>query len=394
MAKSKARTGVPTVNFSSLAFFKRHEKRYEMIWRILGRRWTNIFVEAAWAIEAIPGANHGALKIVLTEDQKKRMLPHLAAADFFRASYLPPGDYDDVHATGAKRTGMDVRIADFKARYLDKNEQNEQNPNKRYKFGRITCLVGMRPRQVAQVNKRGDVNPMDGTVEETIADLSPNVRNHPWVQEEMRKLDDPRPVSTSVEDQDLWWGPFETECKLMVLSWLKAFDGNLDVLVDDLIEEEQIFPDVPARTFGSITLRLPDGTEVLVLNAPAVERPQGAPRPTTLSTTAYWLDNYSPVFGASLVTISSPYHWERVTRDFEYAMHQVRPDVTVFCISRGEPKPMNGFNQAMGEVAHQLVKAVEEMLALLPDRVAAEMRRDFERMRREVHEYLTASAQS
>src|SRR5215213_491336 len=84
MRKTKARTVVPTVNFSSLAFYKRHEFRYEAMWRLLGRRWTDLISEAAWAIEAIPGANHGALNIVLSDDQKKRILPHQRDMDFFR----------------------------------------------------------------------------------------------------------------------------------------------------------------------------------------------------------------------------------------------------------------------------------------------------------------------
>lgn len=355
----------PQINFSALAFFQQMQEKYKALWRILGREWTTLLDEAAWASRAIPGPNHGSIKYPLTAEQKKAMLPILAEMTFFRALKLPPGVYDELDPTGAKWAGVLQRIIAIVENYL-KPSATESDANKRYSFRRITCHVGMRPRQI--VLKDGTT--MDGRVEDIIEQLSPNVLKNAWVQSELLKLKDPRPQATSDEDRDLWWGPFATECLLMVLAWIIAYDGDVEVVDYELIDEEQMFPEVPARTFASITLRLPDGTEVLVLNAPAVERPHGAPRPTTASITEYWLKHYSPPLGAKIVCVSGPTHGYRVSRDFESKMHAVRPDLTVFGVSRAAAKPMDVFNNALAEAVWLLVKAFEEVNVLLP----AEMR--------------------
>jgi hypothetical protein len=264
--------------------------------------------------------------------------------------------------TGAKYKGMVDRVADIVDRYLTVTD-----PNRAYKFGRITCQVGMRPRQIALE----DGTMMDGTVEDIIAGLSQGVRDNPWVQHELSKFQDPdRPAGTGQHDKDLWWGPFSTEAKLIMLGIIKAYDGNARVVNFERIHEGAIFPEVPARTWASAEMILPDGTPVLVLNAPAVKRSHGDARPTTKSSTDYWLDHYSPEFGASIVGVSGPTHGYRVMHVFERTLHVRRPDVTVLGISRPAVDGWAVFNNALAEAIWLTVKAFEELNSLLPAEVA------------------------
>jgi hypothetical protein len=342
----------PTINYSALAFFMANQNRYRELWEVLGRNWATLPFEAAWARVTIPGKNHGSIKITLTEAQKKAMLPILASMGFFKELKLGPGTYDELHVTGAKYKGMRDRVADI-VRRLNRGD---------YKFGRITCQVGQRPRQIALK----DGTPMDGTIEEIIAGLSPNVLRNPWVQREIAKLSDHgRPAGTSDEDRDLWWGPFATEYELMILAFIIAYDGDVEVGEYEAIEEAQRFENIPARTFASCTLTLPDGTPVLVLNAPAVEREHGDPRPTTTSSTEYWLERYSPKDNAKIVGVSGPTHGYRVIHDFEINLHKVKPGVTVHGMSRPAGNPMAVINNALGEAVFLLIKAWDEVSDLM-----------------------------
>lgn len=333
------------VNFSALAFYREFAGIYQDIWSILGRQWNNLASETVWSRDTIPGKDHGLLKIELTNQQREALLPLLSTMGFFRACRLNRGTYDELDITGAKYDAMRRRIKAVVDRMAD------PDPRQQVSFGRIVGLFGHRPRTDWQ----------DGSVETIYAGLSDAVKQHPWVQEQMALMQLPDPTA-------MWNGAFATEHELGILAFIVATDGNIAVEPADPFTDETSLPGIPPRLVASRTLRLSDGTPVIVLNAPAVTRPHGDPRPTTISTTEYWLSLFTPVRGGRVVALSGKTHWYRVIGDFERLLHRYFHDITVCGMSESagdSGEVMAVINNALAEAVWLLQKAYEELLECL-----------------------------
>lgn len=334
-------------NFSALEFYSRYAGLYKRLWEVLGRAWTSLPAEVVWARENIPGKSHGVLNIELTDQQRAALLQILAEMEFFDALELAPGDYDELDVTGAKFQAMVRRVSDLRQKFLSGT----------YRFKRIVCMAGQRPREGYQQSAGGTQVRIDGTLDEIKAELTGDVLRNDWVQGELRNY-----FPADPEDQ-LWRGPFATEFELMILAWLIAYDGDVVVSYYQPTDDSSSLPGIPRRTTESCTLTLPDGTQVLVLNCPAVERPHGDPRPTTTSTSDYRLKNHPPVWEAVTVGVSGPTHYRRVLHDLETQVHAVRPDVTVLGMARSADDPEKVLNNALAEAVWLLVKAYQELLS-------------------------------
>lgn len=332
------------VNFSALAFYSEYAGVYRDMWTVLGRTWTTLAAESVWARETIPGKEHGLLKIELTNDQRTALMPLLRTMQFFRGLKLAGGVYDELSITGAKFRAMRERTGVINHRLI------VEDPKQKVSFDRIVFQIGHRPRM-----------DYDGSVEEIYASLTNAVKSHPWVIEQMQLMQQPDPL-------EMWNGAFATEYNLGILAFIIATDGNIQVESFEPCSDEADLPGIPPRTTASCTLRLPDGTPVIALNGPAVKRPHGDPRPTTISNTNYWLDHYTPKRGGKIVTVSGKTHWYRVIGDFERQLHQRFPDITVFGMSSGAASTDEAYavlNNALAEAVWLLQKAYEEVIGCL-----------------------------
>lgn len=341
------------VNFSALGFFRKYEGVYKDLWAVLGRTWVNLASETVWSRDTIPGPQHGELKVELTDAQRTALMPLLSKMGFFRACNLRGGTYDEMHVTGAKFPAMCRRAKMLVDRLA------VTDPKQQIRFGRITSLNGQRPRQ--DVDKGGNL--FDGSVEEIYAQLSPAVKANKWVRLQMELMNEPNPTA-------MWHGAFATEFELAVLAFIIATDGAARVVGGESNSEPSNLPGIPKRALANLTVELPDGTLVLVLNGPAVMRPHAPnePRPTTLSTTQYWLDRYTPKRGGKIATMSGKTHWYRVICDFERLLHKQFPDISVsgFSESAGDSaEALAVLNNALGEAVWLLQKAYEELLECL-----------------------------
>jgi hypothetical protein len=327
--------------FSARGFVAKQEKRYAAIWASLGWEWNNWFFAAAKAVNAIPGPEHGQLnpQFSITADQHEDVFLQLSDMGWFTGLPLRRGVYDYLLIMGAKYQAMVTRGIMLKER-LDKTERQE-----RITFRKMFALSGQRPRG----------NKIDGTVEEIYGGLTNEVRVHPWVKAQMLLMQND-------DAYDEFGGAFATEFELMTLSIIVAYNGTVQVGNDVSCYDESL-PDVPPRTVESCTITLPQGVEILVINAPAVERPYGPPRPTSISTTKYLIEKYG-LTGGTVVVVTVRVHGRRMLGDSERTIHQIDPSVTVIgyaaSISQGDARDF--FAQALGETVNQLVKAVEEFL--------------------------------
>lgn len=359
-------------NFSPLAFVSQHQGIIADVWSVMDRTWVNLAFELGWALDAIPAGEHGKLKIELTDAQRYAIVPLLADMEFFRGLDLRAGSYDELHITGAKFAAMVARV-----RYIKKRiEKGLESPRFRIEIGRWVGIFGQRPRTDWQ----------DGTVADTYSALSDAVKAHPWVagQMELQATLERQMVQEKYDADDLseltadgvveppsteWRGAFATEFELGILALIIAYDGEVEVGEYEASHEDlPQLPGVPKHTVASCTVTLPDGTPVVVLNAPAVIRPKGAPRPTTISGAKYWLTRYAPVKGAKIVAVSGKTHWYRVIGDFERLVHHYHPDVTVFGLSESAVDSLSVFNNALAELVWLMQKAYDELIFNLTGR--------------------------
>lgn len=316
-----------TRHYTGTAFFSRNIGNYRKLWQIIGRDWTDLATEAAWAVENIPGAHHGDLKIELSSSQRSSMLPVLTDMEFFDAATFPPGSFDELSVSGAKFNGMLGRWRDLRM-LLDTDY---------YRFRRVTCLYGVRLRR----------DELDGTLEEIIESIPVGALGNPWVHRELG-LD----------------VPFQTEWHLGILAVIIAYNGDVAVYPYEPSGDTTHLPDVPFREAAAVTLRLPDDTRVLALNCPAIKRPGKASAPTTDSTTQYWLEHYPPVPNATVAMVFGPTHWYRQASTAEARIQGLRPDIELFAISRPAPD---------ADRERLLPNALAEAVWLLKQAAAAEV---------------------
>jgi hypothetical protein len=347
-------------NFSALAFFSEHEGIVRDVWTVLGRPWSNLASELEWALREIPAGEHGKLKMELTDEQRKALLPLLSKMKFFRGLDPNAGEYGELHLTGAKYDAIVARIRNVRRRV----EKGVADKRFRLKIGRWIGIFGQRPRTDWQ----------DGSCAKIYSSLTDKVKQHPWViaqwELELAKVEDANRYRERLEELpdgfDEWSGGFATEFHLGILAFIVAYDGDVEV-GEYVASHEDLpqLPGVPKHTVASCTLILPDGTPVVVLNAPAVIRKMGAPRPTTVSGAEYWLKFYTPEPGATIVAVSGKTHWLRVIGDFEYLVHRTSPDVSVSGMSEAAVDSMAVLNNALAELVWLMQRAYNEIQSIL-----------------------------
>lgn len=337
-------------HYNALGFVQEHQQRYRAIWETLGWKWGNLYFAAAQAVNSIPGEEHGVLNpnFVIDDEQFEAIFAQLKDMKWFGGLQLRPGKYDHLLMTGAKYNAMVLRAVTLMNRLYKEGAK----PSEMVQFGKIFGLFGQRPRQARDRN--GGV--VDGTVEEIYASLTDVVKAHPWVVEQMALMELP-------DAHDEWAGAFATEFEMGILSLIVATNGELTVGNPVPCYDTEALPGVPLRTVESITLTLRDGTEIIAINAPAVERQYGAPRPTSLSTTQHWMEHYGVEPGDTVVAITVRVHGRRIVGDVERLIHGIDPSISVLGYVEGiTVNHREFFPQAIGETVNQLVKAVEESL--------------------------------
>jgi hypothetical protein len=365
-------------NYSGRAYVAEQEPRYKALWRAFGWDWRNRYFAAAHAVNTIPGRDHGELNpnFHYTDDQRDEAMVQLADMGWFKGLPIRPGVYDTLLIMGAKYGAMVNRTIMLRARL------NKTKPSEVVRFKRIYALSGQRPREDVDRNGRT----IDGTVEEIYASLSDAVRNHPWVEAQMSLMD----RANAYEE---FGGAFATEFELMVLSFLVAYNGNVDIHSHVRVNDAVTLDGVPLRKVESCTITLPgadgeDAFEVIVINAPAVERPYGDPRPTSISTTKHLIEHYG-LSGGTVVVVTVRVHGRRMLGDSERTIHSIDPSINVIGYADSiEGDVLEYFPHALAEAVNQLVKAVEEELNDL--RPAGSRRLDL----KQVREYLDRLYQS
>lgn len=339
-------------NYSGRSYVAEQGPRYKAMWRAFGWDWSNRYFAAAFAINTIPGREHGELNpsFEYTPEQRDDAMIQLTDMGWFKGLPLRPGLYDTLLIMGAKYGAMVNRGIMLKAR-LDKAKKNEA-----VRFRKMYALSGQRPRTDADRNGRT----IDGSVNEIYDSLSKEVRAHPWVRSQMALMN----TSNAFEE---FGGAFATEFELMILSIIVAYNGKVEVGTYVPSNDTEALDGVPLRTVEScpLTLHSADGTEtfeVIVINAPAVERPYGPPRPTSISTTRYLIENYG-LSGGTVVVVTVRVHGRRMLGDSERTIHSIDPSINVVGYADSiEGNTLEYFPHALAESVNQLVKAVEEEL--------------------------------
>jgi hypothetical protein len=252
---------------------------------------------------------------------------------------LWPRTYDHLLMTGAKFRAMIDRAVTMLTRL-----GRDIGTRKQVIFRHIWGLFGQRPRE----------DKIDGTVEQIYAKLSNNVKQHPWVVAQMELMNRP-------DRRELFKGAFATEFELGILSLIVAANGDLTVGEYVAANDTISLPGVPLRTVESCTLTLNDGTTIVVVNAPAVERSYGPPRPTSTSSTKHLVENYGIREGETVVVVTVRIHGIRIVGDVEREIHALYAGIEVCGYSQGvDGDPKEFFNHSLAETVNQLVKSVEE----------------------------------
>lgn len=339
-------------NYSGRSFVAEQEPRYKALWEVFGWNWVNRYFAAAFAVNTIPGRDHGELnpEFHYTNEQRDAAMVQLADMGWFKGLPIRPGVYDTLLIMGAKYSAMVNRTIMLRAR-LDKTDKQQT-----VRFRKVYALSGQRPRQDRDRNGRT----IDGSVEEIYASLSNEVRAHPWVQAQMSYMGD----DNAYEE---FGGAFATEFELMILSFIVAYNGAVEITDFAAATDTETLEGIPPRNIESCTLTLhragdTEAFEVIVINAPAVERPQGPPRPTSISTTRHLIEHYG-LSGGTVVVVTVRVHGRRMLGDSERTIHAIDQSINVIGFADSiEGNTLEYFPHALAESVNQLVKAVEEEL--------------------------------
>lgn len=340
------RSFVAPINYAALPWVLRHSGQYHAIWEILGWEWNGPLHAAARAINEIHGMEHGTLHpdFQLRPEQRQAILEQLYDMGWFDGLPLEPGLYGNGLLMGAKYQAMRTRAQSLLKR-LSLTDRGQA-----VRFRRQFGLFGQRPR----------TDQLDGTAAAIFANLREETQNHPWVREQMALME-------RRDAYDLWGGAFATEFELGILALLDASASEGEVAFRDyeLCRDNTSLPGVPPRTVNSVTLVLPNGSHLVAVNAPAVERPGKPPRPTSDSVAQHWLKHYDVESGDMVVVVTVRVHGRRMLGDIERRIHSIEPGVNVFGYAEIVDEPEKFFNHALGEASIMLVKAVGELLATL-----------------------------
>jgi len=145
-------------------------------------------------------------------------------------------------------------------------------------------MVGQRLRWKDAYGERSVPEIYDMVAQASGADIDELMRRSPWMQAEARKQQ---------RENDDWSGPYATELEIGRLCTEAFFRDLIDwdnyavSITEDATANEQTYEFkgetrvVPPRSESVVTYHLKNGTQAHVLNAAAVARTRGVPRPTS-----------------------------------------------------------------------------------------------------------------
>lgn len=332
--------------YSAAQFLDSNDAAYRQIWKILGKQWGNLLLDAAFA-STIGSGNQKqfSAKFKVTDDQRTQLMPLLHALGWYDGMPLNPGTFPHLLMQGMSLKGMIAMIRMVLAA--------RRNEDLKIVFEHMFALGGQRARN----------DKLDGTVEQIYATLNARTRRHPWVIAQMKLMDE----SDCMEP---FKGAFATEFELFILAFVIATSGRCRVNNEIKVIETDLeaLDKVPARTVESFDVVLTDGAVVKVINAPAERRGRGQARSTSKNNVKHWMQNYGVNDGDIVVMTASRNGTARVLATSEAMLHSINDTITVIGFADApEGKPEDHFVAMLSETANMVLKAVEAYLnRLLP----------------------------
>lgn len=345
-------------------FYEPFKKDIHELFTVLGREefWSDDprdvieFTQPAWA-----GVEHGdsAEKDKYTPEQEAAAKPILERMGLL--GELPidiTKDYSQsVVVSGT--TAADLR------RFLLTSDARKQGAN----IGTEVWLDGQRPRMIP-----------DGTNEEMLSSEGRFAGNdysqNPWAETAKRLVEE------SQESIGRWQPGVESqfsEQDAVRISYLKVVDGDgtpnrigLNIASVDgkpfqhegkMLGVQKPPEGAPPRIVTDLHFNTEDGHDVIILNAPAVERiaggERGVPRATTVSVTEEWLLRFPPEHGATVLYISGNPHTLRTAQDtWETIVAHGREDIKLEIAGTSEAKTIP-IQTALGEVSKLIYNDVK-----------------------------------
>lgn len=332
--------------YSATQFIDSNDAAYRQAWQILGRKWGNLLLDAAFA-STIGSDNQKefAPDFKLTATQRTRLMDPLHAMGWYSGHPLSAGTFRHLLMQGMSLKGMIAMVRMVLAA--------RDNEALKVVFEHMYALGGQRARS----------DKLDGTVEQIYESLNNRVKRHTWVKAQMALMDEP-------DCMEPYKGAFASEFELFILAFVIATSGRCRV--DNMIEVEETGLDaldkVPARTVESCDVVLSDGAIVKVINAPAERRGRGQARSTSKNNVRHWMRNYDVNDGDFVVMTASRNGTSRVLATSEAMLHSINNTITVFGFAdRPEGNPEDHFVAMLNETANMVLKAAEAYLnRLLP----------------------------
>lgn len=333
--------------YSATQFIDSNDAAYRQAWQILGRRWGNLLLDAAFA-STIGSGNQKEFgpNFTVTDDQRTRLMDPLHAMGWYSGHPLGAGRYPNLLMQGMSLKGMIAMVHMVLAARCD--------PILNVWFERMFALAGQRARN----------DKLDGTVEQIYESLNADVREHAWVKTQMALMDEP-------DCMEPYKGAFASEFELFILAFVIATSGRCEVNNEVEVDDSGLdaLDKVPARTIESYdVVLLPGETFVKVINAPAERRGRGQARSTSKNNVRHWMRNYGVNDGDTVVITASRNGTSRVLATSEAMLHSINNTITVFGFAdRPEGNPEDHFVAMMSETANMVLKAAEAYLnRLLP----------------------------
>jgi hypothetical protein len=334
-------------NYSATQFLDSNDAAYRQVWQILGQKWGNLLLDAAFASTISSGnQKQFSANFTVTDDQRERLMNPLHAMGWYDGMPLGSGTYPNLLMQGMSFKGMIAMVRMVLTACRDEALN--------LTFERMFALGGQRARN----------DKLDGTVEQIYASLNARVRRHTWVNQQMKLMDEP-------DCLEPFKGAFATEFELFILAILVATSGrgrvNNVVLTDD--SDLEALDKIPARTIESHDIVLSESMVIKVINAPAERRGRGEARPTSKNNVKHWMRLYGVNDGDTVVITASRNGTARVLATSEAMMHSINDTITVLGFA-GPPEgtPESHFVAMLSETANMVLKAAEAYLnRLLPN---------------------------
>ncbi len=211
----------------------------------------------------------------------------------------------------------------------------------------VVLWAGQRPRE-ARDGKNEELLSTEGRF------AGHDVADNSWVKKQ---------VELGNFEEDKQWGLTETAFGRLAVN--KVFDGELmphriDLKLTDvtgLSEEEKdaVLPKkldgVPARDITDYRFKTPEGQEVILMNAAAVERGDAPARHTTRSCTEEWLERHAPAEGARVLYVTGNPHSLRTAQDTYKVLQELGRGDIELVVAGTSPAKTTTVQAYLGEVA-------------------------------------------